>query len=204
MTIASAAILSGTGTIGGATTISGTHMPGNSPGIQTFTSDLTYAQVGLTGPRIFWELAGNTTSNSPLAYDQINVGGNLNFGAGTELTLAFGGPGSTVDWSNSFWATDEQWTIYNVGGTTSGFSNLLLTTANWIDGRGNWFNSLLAGSTFSLLQIGQDVVLKYTVAQSAVPEIDPASCGSALTLLIGSLGLIEKRRRRLSSSSLAG
>ena len=85
LTVASAAILSGTGTIGGATTISGTHMPGNSPGIQSFTSDLTYAQIGLTGPKIFWELAGNTTSNSPLAYDQIDVGGNLNFGAGTGL-----------------------------------------------------------------------------------------------------------------------
>ncbi|MFM8682430.1 MAG: beta strand repeat-containing protein, partial [Chthoniobacterales bacterium] len=36
------ATLSGTGTIGGATTISGIHSPGTSPGIQTFSSGLTY------------------------------------------------------------------------------------------------------------------------------------------------------------------
>jgi len=146
----------------------------------------------------------DTTTNSPTAYDQIDVAGNLALSSATAIDLVFNGSGSTVDWSDAFWATDEQWTIYNVGGTTSGFSYLLLTTANWLDGQGHWFNSLLAGSTFSLLQIGQDVVLKYTVAQSAVPEIDPASCGSALTLLIGSLGLIEKRRRRFFSASLAG
>ena len=201
MTIASAATLSGTGTIGGATTISGTHMPGNSPGVQTFASDLTYTQVGLTGPKVIWELAGNTASNSPLAYDQINVGGNLNFNAGTGLTLSFGG---AVNWSHSFWSTDEQWTIYQVGGTTSGFSNLLLTSADWLDSQGNLFNSLRAGNTFSLMQIGQNVVLMYTASQFPVPEIDPASCGSALALLIGSLGLMEKRRRRFSSASLAG
>ena len=31
-----------------------------------------------------------------------------------------------------------------------------------------------------------------------VPEIDPTSFGSALTLLIGSLGLLERRARRRS------
>ena len=191
MTIASAATLSGTGIIHGATTISGTHNPGNSPGIQTFTSDLTYASVALTGPKVFWELAGNTTSNSPLAYDQIVVGQNLAFSSATSIELAFGSSSSTVNWANAFWATNEQWTIYQVGGTTSGFSNLLLTSADWLDSQGNLFNSLRAGNTFSLMQIGQNVVLMYT---ASVPEIDPASCGSALALLIGSLGLLERRR----------
>jgi len=194
MTIASAATLSGTGIIHGATTISGTHNPGNSPGIQTFTSDLTYASVALTGPKVFWELAGNTSSNSPLAYDQIVVGQNLVFGSATSLELAFGSSGSTANWANAFWATNEQWTIYQVGGTTSGFSNLLLTSADWLDSQGNLFNSLRAGNTFSLMQIGQNVVLMYTASQFSVPEIDPASCGSALALLIGSLGLLERRR----------
>jgi len=196
MTIASAATLSGTGTIGGNTTISGTHNPGNSPGVQTFSSDLTYVSAGLTGPKVFWELAANTTSNRPTEYDQIVVGGNLAFSSATSFDLAFGNSGSTVSWSDAFWATNEQWTIYSVSGSLSGFSNLQLTTSNWLDSLGNSFSSLLAGNTFSLWQIGQNVVLKYTVAQAAVPEIDPAAFGSALALLLGSCGLLERRRRR--------
>ena len=35
---------------------------------------------------------------------------------------------------------------------------------------------------------------------TAVPEIDPSSFGSALTLLIGSLGLLERRTRRRTRS----
>ena len=196
MTIASGAALSGTGTIGGNTTISGTHNPGNSPGVQTFSSDLTYVSAGLTGPKVFWELAANITSNSPTEYDQIVVGGNLAFHSATSFDLAFGSSGSTVDWSDTFWATNEQWTIYSVSGSLSSFSNLQLTTSDWLDGQGNWFNSLLAGNTFSLVQIGQNIVLQYTVAQAAVPEIDLASFGSALALLLGACGLQECRRRR--------
>ena len=198
MTIASAAFLSGTGTIGGATTISGTHMPGNSPGVQTFLSDLTYSQTGTSGPQVYWELAANTASNSPVAYDQIDVGGNLNFAASTAITLAFGG---AVDWSNSFWATNEQWTIYQVGGTTSGFSNLLLAGSDWSDAGGNWFNALRPASSFSLLQIGNNIILNYTVA--AVPEIDPSCVGSVLALVLGSLGLVERRHRRTLRPTVA-
>jgi len=60
---------------------------------------------------------------------------------------------------------------------------------------------LLPGSTFSLLQVGSNVILQYSAA--AVPEIDPSSLGSALALLIGSLGLVEKRRCRFARSTLA-
>ena len=192
LTVASAAILSGTGTIGGATTISGTHMPGNSPGIQSFTSDLTYAQVGLTGPKIFWELAGNTTSNSPLAYDQIDVGGNLNFGAGTGLTLAFGGPGSTVSWSNSFWSHWQQWTFYNVSGTTSGLSNLLLSANDWRDSNNVLLSSVRSGYTFEILQIGEDVVIEF------VPE--PSTYALAV-IGLGVAGLRHLKKRRAARAA---
>ena len=192
LTVASAAILSGTGTIGGATTISGTHMPGNSPGIQSFTSDLTYAQVGLTGPKIFWELAGNTTSNSLLAYDQIDVGGNLNFGAGTGLTLAFGGPGSTVSWSNSFWSHWQQWTFYNVSGTTSGVSNLLLSANDWRDSNNVLLSSVRSGYTFEILQIGEDVVIEF------VPE--PSTYALAV-IGLGVAGLRHLKKRRAARAA---
>ncbi|MEI7862708.1 MAG: autotransporter-associated beta strand repeat-containing protein, partial [Planctomycetota bacterium] len=187
VTIASAATLSGTGTIRGATTISGTHTPGNSPGIQTFTSDLTYAQQGVTGPKVFWELSGNTTSNSPLAYDQVNVGGNLDFQAGTSLALAFGGPGSAVDWSNPFWSHWQQWTVYNVSGTTTGVSNLLLEGSPWADSTGAWLSAVRPGYTFYIAQIGQNVVIEF------VPE--PSTYALAVVgLAVAGLRHLKKRR----------
>ena len=187
VTIASAATLSGTGTIRGATTISGTHNPGNSPGIQTFTSDLTYAQGEVTGPKVFWELAGNTTINSPLAYDQVNVGGNLNFQAGTSLALAFGSAGSAVDWSNPFWSHWQQWTVYTVSGTTTGVSNLLLEGSPWADSTGAWLSAVRPGYTFYIAQVGQNVVIEF------VPE--PSTYALAVVgLAVAGLRHLKKRR----------
>ena len=203
VTINSGAVLSGTGTVGGNTTIYGDHRPGNSPGIQSFTSDLTYAQNGPSGPSVYWELAADTTNNSPTVFDQVNVGGNLNFAATTSLQLAFGGPGSQVNWSDSFWSTDEEWTVYQVSGTLAGFSNLLISSANWVDGQGQWLNTLLPGATFSLFQIGSNVVLKYTAYEIQVPEIDAGSFGRALALLAGALGLLERRRRGQKQADIA-
>jgi fibronectin-binding autotransporter adhesin len=187
VTIASGATLSGTGTIGGATTISGTHLPGNSPGIQTFSSDLTYAQVGLTGPQVYWELAGNTSSNSPLAYDQINVGGNLNFGVGSELTLAFGSAGSSVTWSNPFWSHWQHWTFYNVSGTTTNSANFLLSATDWLDGSGQALSATRSGYTFYVSQVGNTIVINY------VPE--PSTYALAV-IGLGVAGLRNLKKRR--------
>ena len=197
VTIASAAMLSGTGTLHGATTISGTHNPGNSPGVQTFTSDLTYAQQGVTAPKVFWDLAGNTTSNSPLAYDQVNVGGNLDFQAGTELTLSFGGPGSTVDWNNPFWSHWQQWTFYDVSGTTTGSDNLLLAASNWTDNSGVWLSAVRPGYTFQIAQIGENVVIEF------VPE--PSTYAMAVIgLAVAGLRHLKKRRAaRAARTTLA-
>jgi fibronectin-binding autotransporter adhesin len=74
--------LGGTGTVGGNTTISGIHSPGNSPGIQTFTGNLSYVDAGTPDPTVNWELASNTTTvgvNPTANFDQIIVGGNLDF-----------------------------------------------------------------------------------------------------------------------------
>jgi len=152
---------------------------------------------------VYWELAADTTSTSPTAFDQVNVGGNLAFAVPTTLNLAFGGPGSTVNWSDAFWSTDEEWTIYQVNGSLSGFSNLLIATANWVDGQGQWFNTLLPGATFSLFQVGNNVLLKYTAYEIQVPEIAAGSFGSACALLAGALGLLERRRRGQKRADVA-
>ena len=144
---------------------------------------------------MYWELAADTASTSPTEFDQVTVGGNLAFTTPTTFNLAFGGSGSTVNWLDAFWSTDEEWTVYQVGGALSGFSNLLISSANWSDGQGQWFNTLLPGATFSLLHVGSNVLLKYTAFQVVVPEIDAAAFGSAVALVAGALGLLERRRR---------
>ena len=187
VTVSAGATLGGSGTVGGATTISGIHAPGNSPGVQTFSSNLSYS----TNASVLWELNGNTaTQTSPNAvFDQIIVGGNLDFTGVTTMDLSFIASGSVVDWSNSFWASTytgtNGWLVYDVAGTTTNFSNLSITAANWLDSNGASFNTLRSGSSFGLEQVGSDVYLTYT----AVPE--PAS---VLLVGLGSLALLRRRR----------
>jgi len=176
--------VSGTGTIAGAANILGTHNPGNSPGIQTYGSDLSYSGGASI---VNWDLGDNTTTNAPnpnANYDQILVGGNLAFTGTTTLNLLFAGVGSTVLWADTLWDTDQSWTLYDVTGTTTNFANFELTTIDWLDSGSNSFDTSRIGNSFSLSQSGQDVILNYTV----IPE--PSSA------LLGAIGLLALLRRR--------
>jgi autotransporter-associated beta strand protein len=184
LSTAAGTTLSGTGTISGSATISGIHNPGNSPGIQTFGANLTYSGGSSV---VNWELTADTSTNAPnpsAIFDQLLVTGDLNFAAATTVNLLFDGAGSSVSWTDSFWNSSQDWLVYDVAGTTSGFSNLTLTNANWLDGDDNPFNSFRPGSSFSFSQVGQDIYLNYTV----VPE--PS------TALLGGLGVLALLRRR--------
>ncbi|MFM8885679.1 MAG: autotransporter-associated beta strand repeat-containing protein, partial [Chthoniobacterales bacterium] len=92
------ATLSGTGTISGATAISGIHSPGTSPGIQTFSSGLTY-NAGSTN---IWELTSNPSDPAQrgASYDGVNIGSgaNLTFVGTTKMSLVFNSAGSSVNW----------------------------------------------------------------------------------------------------------
>ena len=178
--------LGGTGTVGGNTTISGTHSPGNSPGIQTFTGNLSYVDAGTPDPTVNWELANNTSTvgvNPTANFDQVIVGGNLDFTNITTINLNFNGTGSTVLWADVLWDANQSWLLYDVAGTTSNFVNLNLATINWLDSGGNLFST--TGGSFTLGQSGQDVVLNYAV----VPEPNVAA-------LLGGLGTFLLLRRR--------
>ncbi len=55
----------------------------------------------------------------------------------------------------------------------------------------------IIGNGNSTSAAGFFAVTNLSVSTSAVPEIDPASANAALAMLVGSLGLIERRSRRL-------
>jgi autotransporter-associated beta strand protein/T5SS/PEP-CTERM-associated repeat protein len=163
-------VFRGSQTITGDVEVRGIHAPGNSPGIQTITGNLAYTSGG-SGPSVVWELTENLTSNSnATVFDQVFVGGDLDFATSTSFSMSFDSAGSTVNWGESFWNTNQQWTVWSVTGTTTGFGSLSLAVSSWLDGSGQAFATLRPGSSFALGlgANGQDVVLNYSVA--AVPE----------------------------------
>ena len=166
VTVAAGASLGGTGTIGGATTISGIHDPGTSPGIQSFTSGLVYN----SGAVVNWELTANTASlgDRGSSYDGIDLLGtaNLNFAGATTMNLSFNSQGSTVSWSDSFWAANRSWLVYDMNnGVASNFDNFGLSTSDWSDSAAALINTARPGSSFSLTQTGEDIFLVYTVPE---------------------------------------
>ena len=187
LSVSNGATLMGSGTISGATTINGIHSPGNSPGLQTFDTNLTYNN----GSSVIWELAANTATagDRGTLFDGINVGGTLGFNGTVALNLVFNSAGSVVNWNDAIWTADQTWTIYSVSTSTTGFSNFQLATADWADGSANLFSSLLLGSSFALSQSGNNIVLNY----DAVPE---PSTYKLLALAAGGLGCHVVRRRR--------
>lgn len=182
--VGAAATFAGTGPVYGNVTIAGLHSPGNSPGIQEFGGNLTY----LAGAAVAWELNGNTVlqGETPV-FDQVMLGGTLDFAGATLLSLTFNAAGSTVNWTDSFWSANQAWEIYSAA-AVSGFDNLSLETGNWIDASGNYFNDVLAGASFSLIEQGGSIYLSY----AAIPE------PSTYAVILGALAaaaLVWQRRR---------
>ena len=204
LTVDPDATFTGSGSIGGTTTISGIHAPGNSPGIEVF-NNLNY-----DGATVEWELIGNTTSDPGINFDRIRVDGDLSFANSTTLELDFS-TASSVDWSNSFWSTYNirEWQVFSVGGTISGFDQLGLSfvgsgglastnSDGFFDGSDQRFDSQFDAnypsySNFSLFQNSSGVYLRY----SALPE--PTTFG-LLGLLLSCITVLSRRRRRLDEA----
>ncbi|MFM9026105.1 MAG: family 10 glycosylhydrolase, partial [Planctomycetaceae bacterium] len=177
-------VLMGTGTILGATTIQGSHQPGASPGVETF-ADLTYSGSSAS---VTWELWNNVATNSPVAYDQVIVNGNLTFVDPTQLELSFTGTASQVDWRNSFWDLDRQWLLYDVAGTTSGIDKLSIAPSVWLDSFNRAFATErpFASFTVNQPQSSSDVLIVY----AAAPE------PSGIALVAGAAAVLAVATRR--------
>lgn len=117
--------LKGIGTINGDLTVSGTHAPGNSSGVQTVTGKADY----LSGSIFDWELSRNTvdqglgTVGSPYVYDQVLVGGAMTVADTAVLNIVLktstdsNSAVSDVLFSDGFWDQPRQWPVF-VGATS--------------------------------------------------------------------------------------
>ena len=187
VTVANGATLGGSGTIGGAVIVNGILSPGNSPGLLTVGSlDLRAGSTTLM--QIIG--AGNLAGTAGTAYDKlvISTAGGLGYGGTLDLDFA----------NTTTFADGTTFDLFGFTGSTLGrFGSVSSTGSGSYGGltfsgvNGVW--TALFGSqqlTFSELT-GQ---LRFTT--NSVPEIDPATGSSALSLIAGVVALIEQRRRR--------
>lgn len=186
-TVAVGQTIKGSGTYTGAVTVNGTLAPGNSPGVLTFTNDLTLA--GNTSIEVLGTVRGDPT----VGYDGINLTGSANFLTyGGTLSMLFNAPVTaniydifqiavTVTQSGTF-------DTVSIGGTAVASS-----TAAIITGSG-WTANLTDTNASTWLLSFDNASGNLTV--TAIPE---ASTSAALAGL-GVIGVALYRRRRVSAS----
>lgn len=162
--------LSGAGTISGAATINGVHAPGNSPGIQTFTSGLEYGSTATLNV----EFVGNTLSLRGTDYDGVDVtGGNLLIDSLATLALFTSG----TDYTNVLWDSARNFTIIDFSGAGTSSGSFVLNTDN--------AGSFASEGSWSLANSSNDIILSW----APIPE--PST---AVLAALGTLGLLRRRR----------
>jgi autotransporter-associated beta strand protein len=148
--------------IGSLTALAGsTYAPGNSPGLPEQVGDLALN----TASTFEWELVANSTALPGVNYDQTQfTSGGLTIQSGVIATLVFDFAGSTVNWNDVFWDTNQQWTLFSGASSHSTVAGIFGTTNIGLDSLGQNFS--VTGGSFSFSTSGNDVLLNYT----AVPE----------------------------------
>jgi len=175
VTVASGASLGGSGTISGATTIQsgGFLAPGNSPGILTFSDDLTLASGSFTN----MEITGSTRGTD---YDGIDVGGALTYGGGLTLT------------SNTLIGVGE-YNLFDFTSESGDFSSITLSGTAYANNTfiqdGDVWDAIVDNQTYTYSQVTGNLV----VATVAVPEPETFALLGGLLALTYVLG---RRRRR--------
>ena len=178
-----------TGTVG----VSGTHSPGSSPGLQTFTAGLGYSSAAT----LVWELSANTAAaiDRGILYDAIDAttSGSLSIDPSATISLVFNAPladstPSAVNWTDTFWDTTHEWLVVDVVSPVTWnqvtFGNVLVGN----DATGASLATARPGSTFSVVSQGGDLYVTY------VPE--PAVGLLGIGVLVGGLWLRGRVARR--------
>ena len=191
MTVENLATLGGSGTIASLVTVEagGTISPGNNPGLLTVGSlDL---QAGST---TFMQIigVGSTAGIAGTDYDKlaITTAGGLGYGGTLDLDFA----------NTATFADGTIFSLFSFSGSPTGTFGSVTSTGSGsysginFTGLGGVWTALFGGQQITFSELTGE--LRFQNGSSPVPEIDPTSFGSALTLLIGSLGLLERRARR--------
>lgn len=147
------------------------HVPGSSPGLQTFNGALSYAATSVLN----WELSSNTdfSLDAGSLFDAItiNSAGSLAIATGASVDLIFNsaladGTPSTVSWTDPFWNVDRSWVAIDASLAANGFSGQFVRGTVGNDSFGASLTSVRANAIFAIANSGQNVVVSYT----AVPE----------------------------------
>jgi fibronectin-binding autotransporter adhesin len=172
VTVDSGGTLKGNGGLFNASvTINGIHSPGASPGIQTFSSGLTYGATSTLNA----ELVGDGLGLRGTDFDGIDVtAGNLSINPAAIFKLI----GTSINYAAAVWDVDRSFNIidFSGAGTSRGVFTLDTSSAGLFAGQGTWG---LANTD------NNDIVLSW----AAVPE-------SNIAAMIGSFGMITLLRRR--------
>ena len=158
----SAATLSGLGVVSGSVSGNGKIAPGTASGPATLTLgnglDLS------SGGTYVWNLSTNDTA---VGFSVVSlIGGNLNLGGSSKLSINFSGTASAPSTNNPFWLTQESWTVVSVNGAggnsgLTSFASVLNgsyaagTFTNYADGIGNIV--LLYKPSFAVFDTAYDV-----------------------------------------------
>ncbi len=121
-------------------------------GMGSWGGDVTVSNGATFG----WSLESNTLQ------DGFDVLGDATFEGNHDVALMFNGVGSSVNWSNELWATEQTWTILDVGGTFTTGGAFTLVNENWLDSDGQALQSVRGGAGFSLQTSAQSVTLRYS------------------------------------------
>ena len=189
VTVNSGATLGGSGTIAGATTLlaGGIHAPGNSPGIEKFTGNLTYADASIFA----WDIDRAATQTRGTGYDAVDVtgtlagldGGDVNATTDAIFRIVIG----DSDFSDVFWNATRTWGDIFTGadGTTdkTDWASIFGGGFQYYKTDGTVLGVPTVEGSFSFVDAGTG--LRWT----AVPEPTSAVAG----LLLGA-GMLRRRR----------
>ena len=189
VTVQGGALVGGSGTIGTLLTVQsgGTLSPGDSPGLLTVgTLDLR------PGSTTLMEIigVGGAAGVAGVDYDRVLVTTAGGLGYGGLLDLDFG--------NLTTFADGTTFDLFGFSGFPTGFFTSVITSGSGsyagltLHGTGGLWTGAAAGQTISFDE--STGILRF--GSAAVPEIDPAGLGSVVGLVIGALGLLERRRSK--------